>query len=653
MRHPVFHRFLPVVLACFSSAAFALGLGELRGQPSLGEAIKLDIEVLGDAATPLDASCFRLVKPSASDDIPWLKRAVFEFRKGKPSLLQLRSHEPLRDPLLIVAVQMGCGHELVREYTLMALPPAVRGDDRMPAPRLQADASSLSGASGAGPRPARVAPPMVPAKSRDSVKPVVPDMAPSLPRPKEAPARVQAPLGSDRVLLGGGLVGEPSLRLSPDLVFKRSKEIQEAQREILRLEYRMLMAMNEQATSQLATAEKLRNMESTLGELQQRATDVARHVEQGAQVGQPLAPQVAGAVPTDAAPVASSVSPEAAPPVQAPPAPVSVKPVVQPAPQPLEEESFLSDSAFYGLMLGLLFGALGWLGWRRYQARQSVQEADWEEVAEPDLPTPSIVHVDPQRAGEGLDKATSAVDFHVEPPAASAATQVDLMLDAPPAEFVPTDTQVMPPAVQAHVAPAAPAPTPRGEDSVLSISATTVDEHFEANPVMELADIMLSFGRVKGAAQALQEYIDHNPQEALQPWIRLMEVYRLAGMRAEFEAVARNLNQNFNVEVQKWDPNSETVIRPAGYSMETPIDHPDEGGARPVAPKPTCLEDMPRIISQVVELWPTGDVVGYLYQLLRDNRGGQRVGFALPVVEEILFLVELKETANRMEKEGG
>ena len=88
---------------------------------------------------------------------------------------------------------------------------------------------------------------------------------------------------------------------------------------------------------------------------------------------------------------------------------------------------------------------------------------------------------------------------------------------------------------------------------MFSISNATVDEHFEANPVMELADIMLSFGRVKGAAQALQEFIDHNPQEALQPWIRLMDVYRMAGMRAEFEQVARNLNQHFNVEVQSWE----------------------------------------------------------------------------------------------------
>ena len=68
-----------------------------------------------------------------------------------------------------------------------------------------------------------------------------------------------------------------------------------------------------------------------------------------------------------------------------------------------------------------------------------------------------------------------------------------------------------------------------------------------------------------------------------------------------------------------------------------------------VAPKPQSLEDMPRLMAMVTELWSKGDVVGYLYQLLRDNRGGQRMGFALPVIEDNLFLIELKETANRME----
>jgi pilus assembly protein FimV len=201
--------------------------------------------------------------------------------------------------------------------------------------------------------------------------------------------------------------------------------------------------------------------------------------------------------------------------------------------------------------------------------------------------------------------------------------QVDVELD--------TGGESLPSRQEAH------ARTPeRGNDSLMSISATTLDEHFEANPVMELAEIMLSFGRVKGAAQALQEYIDQNPQEALQPWIRLMDVYRMAGMRAEFENVARNLNVHFNVEVQHWD---EALVG-VGASSDS---------ERPVGPRPRSLEDLPRLMNTIVDLWGAGDVVGYLYQLLRDNRGGQRTGFALPVVEDVLFLIELKETANRME----
>ena len=189
---------------------------------------------------------------------------------------------------------------------------------------------------------------------------------------------------------------------------------------------------------------------------------------------------------------------------------------------------------------------------------------------------------------------------------------------------------------------------PLGHDSVMSISATTLDEHFEANPVMELADIMLSFGRVKGAAQALQEYIDNNPQEALQPWIRLMDVYRMAGMRSEFEAVARNLNVHFNVEVQRWDDEplvTNEVSSEMSLGALRPLELPSVDSVRP-----DSLEDMPRLMNTVIELWSTGDVVGYLYQLLRDNRGGQRAGFALQIVEDILFLIELKETSNRMDK---
>jgi hypothetical protein len=117
-------------------------------------------------------------------------------------------------------------------------------------------------------------------------------------------------------------------------------------------------------------------------------------------------------------------------------------------------------------------------------------------------------------------------------------------------------------------------------------------------------------------------------------------------MREEFDVLARNLNQQFNVEIQPW----EVPAAPVDLVLdgETPS---DAVPAVPGVPKPQGVEDMPRIMTSIVRMWEAEDVVGYMYQLLRDNRGGQRLGFPLPVVEEVLFLIELKETSNRMEKE--
>ena len=68
-------------------------------------------------------------------------------------------------------------------------------------------------------------------------------------------------------------MGEPSLRLATELLTAAGAK--DAQRDILRLEYRMLLALHEQASSQMAAAEKLRNMEAALVELQARAGEFA------------------------------------------------------------------------------------------------------------------------------------------------------------------------------------------------------------------------------------------------------------------------------------------------------------------------------------------------------------------------------------------
>ncbi|HLO64918.1 MAG TPA: hypothetical protein VK165_18305 [Azonexus sp.] len=559
-------------------------MGELRGDPVLGEGLRVEVVVLGMEQQRLDASCFRLVQPASTDDLPWVRRASLALRRGTETVLEIRSEVPLREPIMQMRIALGCGHEISRDYVLMASPP--RGAVALASPVRQEAVGSEPVPRPIERRPARIRP----------AAPPVADEAPPRLAPRQSGKRRAASGMPDRLILSGndeGATGEPSLRLATELL--SATVAKETQRDILRLEYRMLMALHEQAASQLATAEKLRDMEGALVELQARTAEFAQRVEKEAAAS--------GQVP----PV---------PPVPVTPGEAPKEAAANPQVKPFRVNEAADDTSWslYGLAAGMLFGLAAWFGWRRYR---EAGEADSD--SDPFVTIPEV-RIDPQRHDEFAEPG--GVDLHFEP-AASQPMSVDFVLD---------DRDHTPPAEALVQQSAQPVPA---HDSVLSIDATTLDEQFAVNPVMELADIMLSFGRVKGAAQALQEFIDHNPEEALQPWIRLMDVYRMAGMRAEFESVASNLNQHFNVEVQAWEEGATKL--------------PEAVGAIAAAPRPQSLEDMPRLMKAVSDLWDAGDVVGYLYQLLRDNRGGQRQGFAMPVVDDILFLIELKETANRME----
>ncbi len=143
-----------------------------------------------------------------------------------------------------------------------------------------------------------------------------------------------------------------------------------------------------------------------------------------------------------------------------------------------------------------------------------------------------------------------------------------------------------------------------------------VEEHDSA---IELAEIMMSFGRVHGAAETLAEFIRSNPKQAVTPWLKLLEVYRAAGLRSEFDGLARQLNKTFNVKAVTWD-NFDQARRATA-----------------------TLEQMPHIISALQATWGTREAQAYLQTLLRDNRDGTREGFPLNVIDDILTLAAILE----------
>lgn len=54
--------------------------------------------------------------------MPWLRKAAFAVRKAGDQVLEIRSDVPLREPVMQMRIQLGCGHEISRDYILMASP---------------------------------------------------------------------------------------------------------------------------------------------------------------------------------------------------------------------------------------------------------------------------------------------------------------------------------------------------------------------------------------------------------------------------------------------------------------------------------------------------------------------------------------------------
>ncbi len=144
-----------------------------------------------------------------------------------------------------------------------------------------------------------------------------------------------------------------------------------------------------------------------------------------------------------------------------------------------------------------------------------------------------------------------------------------------------------------------------------------VEEH---NSAVELAEIMMSFGRVQGAAQTLADFIRANPKQAVKPWVKLLEVYKTANMRPEFEALTSQLNKTFNVKPTTWE-DFDVAMR-----------------------APESLEHIGHIATTLCDTWGKRECQAYLHMLLRDNRQGTRQGFPLAMVDEILLLLAILES---------
>lgn len=174
-------------------------------------------------------------------------------------------------------------------------------------------------------------------------------------------------------------------------------------------------------------------------------------------------------------------------------------------------------------------------------------------------------------------------------------------------------------AVEPALAPvpplAASAPTASEESEDDKVEVTEND----SDALLRIAEIMLAFGRVRDAAETLSQYIKDAAPNQVQPWVMLLDLYRRGNLPQDFAILASRIRERFNVQVPTWD---EAKTADSGLKS---------------------LEHYPHIANYLKLAWGKQECMEFLHGLVNDNRAGQRIGFPLEVVEEIVLLMRVLE----------
>lgn len=597
--------------------AHAVALGEIISLSALGEPLRVDILVAAGDATEA-GECLR-VTAGAANAGPWVNgaRITTSVRKGR-SIVTVIAPASATEPVMRLGIDNVCGSRLRREYTLLlpfpivlpgsqaaaadqaplpATSPAPTARKPTPTPRqvpapatqtwFTAPGESLDSLAAAlHPRDrasrerfiadtARANPGLFPDRASHA-RPLPPDTALQIPDPARAaaspPASTQPRQAATRARTPPtAAAGAPPTPVTPQargedrLVVDVDRETAQPATSRPTIDNRstvqereLVAAIDRSIQAQLDLLERIRDLERIQAELIERANRLGNEL-----------PAPTAAVQPAPAPVVTSALTSGS----------SGKPDSRGESSPTRD--WMLYLAFFAAVVATLLGLQALV--RRRRERLAAMERD------------RLLSSAPASAFAWPEEAHTTGGFE--------SARGGQALDQPARPAAP------PPPAYEWAAP-----------SAMSVAVAVEDEHIEEHEsAVELAEIMMSFGRVQGAAETLADFIRGNPQQAVQPWLKLLDVYRAAGMRAEFDGLSRQLNKTFNVRTVTWD----------NYDEARQVKH--------------HLEDMPHVIEQLTRTWRTVECQAYLETLLRDNREGTRQGFPLSVVDELLLLAAVLE----------
>ena len=582
------------LLPCFSHAA---GLGEITLHSRVGEPLRAEIPLLAGPGESFDTACFSLA-PVRGADLPVVTSARTRLvRDGNGLRLILTGTKPVAEPVFMIAVQAACGIDLQRDYVLMPSAPLMLADAPEVAPPTAAVANTKRG--GAKYRD-------VVARQGETLESIAEAQAPgSLAQQRRmlnAMKRANPGVAPEQLLAEGTIVRIPDRQQR--VAAEREESIESSVGESRPTPAapppkpkpakarpavapsadkggdRLLLGAADEVAKPV---EKRASAQGSLLEVEERMAKLENTIQQlNQEIDKMNAALTLAAQTIEAQQKLQQVQAQAA---QVAPAPT---PAVQTA------STLANDKSDGGNWLELLLSALGGgaiaVGLASFLARRK------EHTAEEEAPLAFVggyrqeVQVRPSAVPKAADSIPPA------PPTLPPAANVDTALDSTHSGF--------------------------SQAQVSEVDINLNDD----NSVLELAEIMLSFGRLRGAADTLALHIEESSPDNIRPWSMLLDLYRRGDMREEFDSLAAKMRPKFNVNIPAWEENVSPV---SGLKS---------------------LEDYAHIVWRTSHSWGTQECLDYLFELTHDNRAGQRSGFPLEVVEEIALLIRVLEVGYGLQR---
>lgn len=568
--------------------AYSIGFGEISLQSRVGEPLMAEVPIMFSGNEPPIAACFSMVALRDSEFPVVTSGKPSVIRRGQAYFLQIRGSTAISEPIFAVGIRAGCGHDIERSYVVIPEPPIELARDTLivapstPATKLERSSRGLAREDGTpeGISEAQLPDrPVFPKRSPKTRKHAATAQSAGMALPEggmgEPPAQELRERAEAPPPLSEHGEAKPARPSRPKSAANPRKQALPNATSANSAKDRLLLGAppetdqpinnGRSGLSSLAeTEERILRLETTMHQLSQELDKMGQAID--------LATKAVEA--QNRLQLAQSIE---SPPTLAPR--INAHPAL---------EHGTSSANWLELVMSAMIGAGVTVGAAQFLSRRRRYPGDNEvplafsgyraEVA-PRMPAPTQAALGPAN----------------EPAAKPGMEPEDVEPSAFPVPTLPEEVDI----------PLQPEPA--------LMEAKTADD----NSILELAEIMLSFGRLRGATDTLAEYVEETMPDCIEPWSMLLDLYRRGGMRHEFEALAKKIHDRFNTRVPSWEELDTPV-----YTLRT-------------------LEDFPHVIQKAVSLWGSQEGMDYLYSLVRDTRSGIRSGFPLEVVEEIALLMRI------------